>query len=113
MAVCASGICGRERVMFSLCICHALCQCHYVSADVSDGAGFLDIRPLFYMTLSEAAVIVLWTLERFAFTDVFFLPEICCWCTGDRPVEDILQKFATRKDKYQVSKTIHIGMGAG
>ena len=39
--------------------------------------GFLDIRPMLYMTLSEAAVIVLWTMGS---TDVFFLPEICCWC---------------------------------
>ncbi len=62
-------------------ICHALCQCHYVSADVSDGAGFLDIRPLFYMTLSEAAVIVLWTLEALRIYRRIFLPEICCWCT--------------------------------
>ncbi len=30
---------------------------------------------------------------------------------GDRPIEDILRKFQTRKDKYNISKTININVG--
>jgi exopolysaccharide biosynthesis polyprenyl glycosylphosphotransferase len=74
--------------------------------------GFLDIRPMLYMTLSEAAVIVLWTMGSAGIYRRIFSPRNLLLVHGDRPVEDILQKFATRKDKYQVTKNIHIGMGA-
>lgn len=74
--------------------------------------GFLDIRPMLYMTLSEAAVIVLWTMGSAGIYRRIFSPRNLLLVHGDRPVEDILQKFATRKDKYQVTKNIHIAMGA-
>ena len=74
--------------------------------------GFLDIRPMLYMTLSEAAVIVLWTMGSAGIYRRIISPRNLLLVHGDRPVEDILQKFATRKDKYQVTKNIHIGMGA-
>lgn len=73
--------------------------------------GFLDIRPILYMTLSEAAVIVLWTAGSSAIYRRIFSPRSLLLVHGDRPVEDILEKFATRKDKYHVNKCIHIGMG--
>jgi len=73
--------------------------------------GFLDIRPMFYMTLSEGAVIILWVMGSSAIYKRIFSPRNLLVVYGDRPVEDILQKFATRKDKYHVSDTIHISTG--
>ena len=74
--------------------------------------GFLDIAPMFYMTLSEGAVIVLWTLGSSAIYKRIFSPRNLLLVYGDRPAEDILHKFGTRKDKYQVNKSIHISIGA-
>lgn len=73
--------------------------------------GFLDIRPLLYMTMAEGAVIVLWTMGSSAIYRKIFAPRNLLVVHGDRPVEDILQKFATRKDKYKVSKSVHISLG--
>ena len=75
--------------------------------------GILDIRPLFYMTLSEAALIVLWTMGSTAIYKRIFAPRNLLLVHGDRPVEDILQKFATRRDKYRVVKCVHIDIGTG
>ncbi len=74
--------------------------------------GFLDIVPLFYMTLSEAAVIVLWTMGSAGIYRRIFSPRNLLLVHGDRPIEDILQKFASRSDKYRITKNIHIGIGA-
>ena len=74
--------------------------------------GFLDIRPMFYMTLSEAAVVILWTMGSAGIYRRIFSPRNLLLVHGDRPVEDILHKFGTRKDKYHVTGNIHIGMGA-
>ncbi len=73
--------------------------------------GFLDIMPIFYMTLSEAAVIILWTLGSSALYKRIFSPRNLLLVHGDRPVEDILEKFASRKDKYHVGKSVHVDMG--
>ena len=74
--------------------------------------GFLDVSPLLYMTVAEGAVIVLWTMGSSAIYKRIFVPRNLLVVHGDRPVEDILQKFATRKDKYRVSKSVHVGIGA-
>ena len=74
--------------------------------------GFLDIVPLFYMTLSEAAVIILWTMGSAGIYRRIFSPRNLLLVHGDRPIGDILQKFASRRDKYRITKNIHIGIGA-
>ncbi len=73
--------------------------------------GFLDIMPLFYMTLAEVAVIILWTRASSAIYRRIYSPRNMLVIHGDRPVEDILHKFATRKDKYRVNKCMHIRQG--
>lgn len=73
--------------------------------------GFLDILPMFYLTVSETAVIILWTLGSSAIYRRIYSPRNLLVVHGDRPVEDILQKFATRGDKYHVRKSVHIGIG--
>lgn len=75
--------------------------------------GFLDALPLFYMTFAEVAVIILWTMASSAIYRKIYSPRNMLVVHGDRPVEDILHKFATRKDKYRVNKCMHIRRGIG
>lgn len=75
--------------------------------------GFLDALPLFYMTFAEVAVIILWTMASSAIYRKIYSPRNMLVVHGDRPVEDILHKFATRKDKYRVNKCMHIKRGIG
>ena len=73
--------------------------------------GFLDVIPLFYMTLAEIAVIILWTMASSAIYKRIYSPRNMLVVHGDRPVEDILYKFSTRKDKYRVNQCVHIEKG--
>lgn len=75
--------------------------------------GFLDALPLLYMTFAEVAVIILWTMASSAIYRKIYSPRNMLVVHGDRPVEDILHKFATRKDKYRVNKCMHIKRGIG
>lgn len=73
--------------------------------------GFLDIRPLFYMTLAQMLVIVLWTFAGSGIYRRIFSPRNLLLVHGDRPVEYIIEKFASRKDKYRVSNSVHFDIG--
>lgn len=73
--------------------------------------GFLDVRPLFYMTVAEAAIIAVWTIASAATYRRIFAPRDLLLVHGDRPVADILQKFESRRDKYRVCKSIHVKEG--
>lgn len=73
--------------------------------------GFLDVRPLFYMTLAQMLVIVLWTFAGSGIYRRIFSPRNLLLVHGDRPVEYIVEKFATRKDKYRVANSVHFDVG--
>lgn len=73
--------------------------------------GFLDVRPLFYMTVAEAVIIAVWTMASAATYRRIFAPRDLLLVHGDRPVADILQKFESRRDKYRVCKSIHVKEG--
>ena len=73
--------------------------------------GFLAIIPLIYMTLAEVVIIVLWTMGSSAIYRRIYSPRNMLVVHGERPVEDILYKFSTRKDKYQVNQCVHIDLG--
>ena len=48
--------------------------------------GFLDVRPLFYMTLAQMLVIVLWTFAGSGIYRRIFSPRNLLLVHGDRPV---------------------------
>lgn len=73
--------------------------------------GFLDARPLLYMTFAEAGIIILWTLGSAGIYRRIYAPRNLLVVHGDRPVEDILEKFGSRKDKYHVGNSVHISIG--
>lgn len=62
-------------------------------------------------TLVQLGVSAIWTfLCNFVYRKVFPPREILL-IHGHRPIEDILRKFASRKDKYKVTKTVNIEDG--
>lgn len=71
----------------------------------------LDLSFLFYMTLIDIVIIIVWTNISFAIYKRIFAPRDLLVVHGDRPIEDILQKFETRKDKYSICKCMHVDAG--
>lgn len=63
------------------------------------------------MTLIQIAGIIVWTIVTTFLYRQIFAPRKMLLVHGDRPIEDILKKFASRKDRYDVCKCIHINQG--
>ena len=73
----------------------------------------LQVGPIAFMTVLQAASAVLWTVVATFIYKNIFAPRKLLVVHGERPVDDILQKFASRKDKYSVEKCINIAEGVG
>jgi len=67
-----------------------------------------------YMLMLMAADVVwsaIWTISTHALYSMFFPPRDMLLVSGDRSNEDILAKFATRPDKYNICKCMNISEG--
>lgn len=73
----------------------------------------LPIGPTARMTVFQALSAVLWTVIATFIYKSIFAPRKLLVVHGERPVDDILQKFASRKDKYKIKKCINISEGIG
>lgn len=73
----------------------------------------LQVGPIAFMTVLQAASALLWTVVATFIYKHIFAPRKLLVVHGERPVNDILQKFASRKDKYSVEKCINISEGVG
>lgn len=70
-----------------------------------------DIKMYSSMVLLQAVWIVLWTtIAGFIYRNVF-PPRKLLLVHGDRPIDSILEKFASRKDKFEISKCMNISAG--
>lgn len=58
--------------------------------------------PLIGLLLAQVAVSAAWTFISFRLYKQFFPPRNLLLISGERPIEDILNKFASRKDKYNI-----------
>lgn len=67
--------------------------------------------PLMLMMLAEIAVAGVWTFVSDRLYKQFFPPRRLLFISGERPVDDILRKFETRKDKYNILKCIYESEG--
>lgn len=66
---------------------------------------------LIWMTMAQIIFAGFWTwLCNLAYRRVF-PPRDLLLIHGDRPIQDILQKFASRPDKYNVSQCLHVNRG--
>ncbi len=73
----------------------------------------LPLGPTARMTVFQALSAVLWTVIATFIYKSIFAPRKLLVVHGERPVDDILQKFASRKDKYKIEKCINISEGIG
>lgn len=70
-----------------------------------------EIRPFFYMLVMQIAWAVIWiNISTFIYRHIF-APRRMLLIHGDRPYDDILAKFNTRKDKYDICKCISYRTG--
>lgn len=67
--------------------------------------------PLILMMLGEIVVAGMWTFISHRLYKQFFPPKQLLFISGERPVEDILKKFETRKDKYTILKCVYENEG--
>lgn len=66
-------------------------------------------EPLLLMALIQVAYAALWTFLGNRMYRMFFPPRKLLLVYGDHPIDDIQAKFATRKDKYIITKLIYMG----
>ncbi len=65
--------------------------------------------PLFTMSLIQIAFAAIWTFLGNRMYRWFFPPRKLLLVYGDHPIDDIQAKFATRKDKYKITKLMYMG----
>lgn len=66
--------------------------------------GLVTAYPLLLMMLGQIVVSALWTFISNKLYQRFFPPKTLLFLSGERPTEDILRKFETRRDKYNIVK---------
>lgn len=70
-----------------------------------------DVPVYLSMLLIQFVWIVIWINVSSLIYKNVFPPRKLLLVHGDRPIDDILAKFAHRKDKFEVSKCMHINQG--
>lgn len=67
--------------------------------------------PLLLMTLVQIAFAGVWTYACNKAYKQLFPPRNLLLISGERPIEDILHKFESRKDKYHIEKCVRENIG--
>jgi exopolysaccharide biosynthesis polyprenyl glycosylphosphotransferase len=73
--------------------------------------GLVTAYPLIVMTIIQIGISGVWTYISHRLYKNFFPPKNLLFISGDRPTQDILAKFDTRKDKYNIAKTVYDSLG--
>lgn len=73
---------------------------------------FFDVPVYFRMMLIQAVWVVIWINFSSLIYRNMFPPRKLLLVHGDRPIKDIVDKFNSRKDKFEISKCMHIKAGA-
>ncbi len=68
-------------------------------------------KPMVAMVIIQLIVAALWTYICNRCYRGFFPPRKLLLIYGDHPIEDILMKFASRKDKYEIAECVHMEEG--
>lgn len=63
------------------------------------------------MFLLQVAINIIWSLTCDAIYHSIYPPRDVLLIHGDRPYEDIVKKFNSRKDQFKIVETAHIGQG--
>ncbi len=73
----------------------------------------LPVGTYLKMTFFQGLSAICWTMIATFIYKIIFAPRRLLVVHGERPVDDILQKFSSRKDKYTIEKCINISEGIG
>lgn len=71
----------------------------------------VKVAPIVKVMFIQLLIAAAWTYFCNLLYRKVFPPRKMLLVHGDRPIDDILYKFGTRKDKYDIQKTVHIGEG--
>ncbi len=82
----------------------------YLQASLLSGK-FVNTIPMIKMTLIAIIGVAIWTYASDALYRRMFPPRNLLLIHGERPIAGILEKFQTRKDKYNIVKCMPIKMG--
>lgn len=69
------------------------------------------VLPMVYVTLINIVIAGVWTIVCQKIYRHVFPPRQLLLVHGDRPIESIVEKFDSRKDKYDIAKTMHVSEG--
>ncbi len=72
---------------------------------------FADTKPILLLTAGEILFVLIWTFAADLFYKRVFPPRALLLVHGERSVEAIKSKFASRRDRYQIAGTIDIAEG--
>lgn len=83
-----------------------------IYAELSVMAAELFVPDVFIlMTIQQAAVVIIYINVANRVYRAIFPPRRLLLVHGDRPIENIRTKFEIRRDKYIITKTIHVDEG--
>ena len=83
-----------------------------IYAELSIMAKRLFILNMFMvMTVLQVVVAIIWSNVAYWIYKSIFPPRKMLLIHGDRPIESILYKFSSRKDKYDIVKCMHVSEG--
>ncbi len=74
-------------------------------------AGLVNVKPILVMTGLEMLFNLIWVFASDAIYKLVFPPRQLLLVHGERPIEDILYKFGTRKDRYNIAECINVNKG--
>ncbi|MBQ7775388.1 MAG: sugar transferase [Lachnospiraceae bacterium] len=81
-------------------------------AELSIMAKQLFVPKMFLaMTVLQLIAVILWNNVAYWIYKSIFPPRKMLLIHGDRPIEGILGKFSSRKDKYDIVKCMHVSAG--
>lgn len=72
---------------------------------------FFVLTCFFYMLVWQLAIILVWNNIAYWIYKTVFPPRRMLLVHGDRPIESIVSKFQSRKDKYELVQFIHVSEG--
>jgi len=83
-----------------------------IYAELSIMAKRLFVLNMFLtMTVLQVVVAIIWSNVAYWIYKSIFPPRKMLLIHGDRPIEGIMYKFASRKDKYDIVKCMHVSEG--
>lgn len=71
----------------------------------------MDPVPFIIMTIIQCAGVFLWSIVAQRIYRMIFAPRKMLLIHGDRPYDDLIHKFESRPDKYDICKCMHVDAG--